>query len=280
MNPAAYEQHLPKEPLTHSYRLLAMADAINGLVKRGAKATNFMGIYCVGCDFRKLSGDHITFRTADLDAADFNGVELSSADFSHTSLVGTNFDHAILHDANFDNANEKPFFWYQSFGHDPDISGPTFRCADLTGSSFHGYLIEGYRIKKAENRWFPAPLPGGAGMSWNGAKIPRTTFENLYVYFVSTEGRITAPEVDDNSQMNFTDVLGNDRWMGLKVIGGRVYSHHQIVHNSLDTWDQVTWRTFNEVVDATDAELPERMKQEIISDTGWRERLKNECSKP
>lgn len=277
--PALSEQQLPIEPLTHSERLLAMKDAVITLLERGAKATNFDGIYCVRCDFRSLSGgDHISYRAAIIDDADFSGVTLTSADFSYASLVGTNFDHAILHHADFDSANDNPFFWYQSFGDDPDDPGPNFYCADLTGSSFDGFVVEGYKISKGKNGWWPSPLRS-AGMNWFGTNIAGTTFHNLTAYFASTEGKIVTPEIDDNSQLRFRDVRGKERWIGFKLVHGRDHPH--LHEGPLDQWDDVTWRTFGLVLDTTSANLPQKMRIAIgstSSNPGLRQQLQQKCS--
>ena len=70
----------------------------------------------------------------------------------------------------------------------------------MTGSTFHEFSVDGYRITREKDHWYAEPMPGGSGMSWYGTNIAGTDFQSLYAYYVSLQGKIETPEIDDDAQ--------------------------------------------------------------------------------
>ncbi len=258
LRPAVEEAQLQIEPLARSRKLRGMATGIDILVRKGARTKDFSSIYCVFCDFRKISGDHITFHGAFLDNANFLGVTLPSADFSSASLLGANFNNSVLQNANFDNANGTPFFWYESFSEDPD-SPTKFNCADLTGSSFNDFGVLGFNIANDHNKWWLTPVAESAEYFF-GTNLSRVKMEDLHVYYIAVKGDPHVAEIDKGSQFIFKDVEGHERWIADRVVANEKNDSDTGI---LASRDNLIWGLFYNVGYSDGAELPEGVKEAI-----------------
>lgn len=82
-------------------RAQSLSDPMVALLRAGSSIRNFAGIYCVRCDFSRLSINSANFDNAILSGADFYAASLEHATFDRADIESVNFAQAHLRWAKF-----------------------------------------------------------------------------------------------------------------------------------------------------------------------------------
>lgn len=131
------------EAATRNRPALGISQAIAILTRQGAKATNYDGILCEGCDFSGITfGRGASFKGASLARAVFAKATLVGANFEDADLGGTSFIRADLTDAILTRTAAYPeaFVALQARRSAVVLYSPTpeFECATLHGADLGG----------------------------------------------------------------------------------------------------------------------------------------------
>ena len=161
--------------------LLGLSGAINDLIKAGAHAADFSGIFCSACDFAPAKN---------LDGANFNNSFLPIANFSHLSLK-----QAIFRDAN--------------------LTRSIFFAADLTGADLSSSSIDLDSNRRRQG--FPfLECANLRGANLSGQPLAEVDREFSTIYSTGESQSIVAPkllsvQIDNTTKMNsFTIIISTE----------------------------------------------------------------------
>lgn len=169
-------------------RLLASANAIVLMLKKGARTAGMSGVYLAKADLKGLDLSNTSFDQAILVWTDFTNASLRGSSFDGADLEDTKFISADLRDSKFVLTNKDNFAiyledyvardmaWPHEYMH---IEQPDFSCSDLRNADFSGHSVFGVAADD-----FPIQFMS-TGPQFSRANLKNADFTNAQIFGVN-----------------------------------------------------------------------------------------------